>query len=82
LEMDGDRVADGRVVLSGAAPVPWRSKAVEDVIRGRRLEGQTLEDAAQAAVEGADPLPGNTYKIDLFKGVIREELAAIAGQED
>ena len=80
LEMDGDRVADGRVVLSGAAPVPWRSKAVEDAIRGRRLEGQTLEDAAQAAVEGADPLPGNTYKIDLFKGVIREELAAIAGQ--
>jgi xanthine dehydrogenase YagS FAD-binding subunit len=53
---------------------------VEKAIRGRRLEGQTLEDAAQAAVEGADPLPGNTYKIDLFKGVIREELAAIARQ--
>jgi len=80
LEMDGDRIADGRVLLSGAAPVPWRSKAVEEAIRGRRLDGQTLADAAQAAVEGADPLPGNTYKIDLFKGVIREELAAIARQ--
>lgn len=78
LEMDGDRVKNGRVVLSGAAPVPWRSQPVEDVIRGRRLDAATIEKAAAAVVEGADPLPGNTYKLDLFKGVIEEELAKIA----
>ena len=78
LEMDGDRVKNGRVVLSGAAPVPWRSQPVEDVIQGRRLDAATIEKAAAAVVEGADPLPGNTYKLDLFKGVIEEELAKIA----
>ena len=77
LEMDGDTVKNGRVVLSGAAPVPWRSQPVEAVIRGRRLDAATIDKAAQAVVDGADPLPGNTYKIDLFKGVIEEELNAI-----
>ena len=78
LEMDGDKVVNGRVVLSGAAPVPWRSQAVEDVIRGRRLDAETINKASQAVVEGADPLPDNTYKLDLFKGVIEEELGKIA----
>lgn len=78
LAMDNDKVSNARVVLSGAAPVPWRSKPVEEVIRGRRLDAQTIEEAAAAVVKGADPLPGNTYKMDLFKGVIEEELNKIA----
>ena len=77
LEMDGDRIIDGRVVLSGAAPVPWRSRPVEKAIRGRRLDEATIADAARAVVDYADPFPGNTYKLGLFKGVIEEELRAI-----
>lgn len=50
---------------------------MEEAIRGRRLDAQTIEKAAQAVVEGADPLPGTAYKLDLFKGVIEEELNAI-----
>ena len=78
LELDGDRVVDGRVVLSGAAPVPWRSRAVEDAIRGRRLDAKTIGAAADAAVKNARPLAKNGYKIPLFKGVIEEELARIS----
>ena len=77
LEMEGDRVKNGRVVLSGAAPVPWRSQAVEEVLRGRQLNDATIGEAAQAVLEGAEPLPGNSYKLDLFKGVMQEELQAI-----
>ncbi len=77
LEMDGDRVIDGRVVLSGAAPVPWRAQSVENAIRGKTLDDATIKRAAQAVAEGADPLPENTYKLDLFKGVIEEELNAV-----
>jgi len=74
VQFDGDRVVDGRVVLSGAAPVPWRSKAVEKIIRGKTLNRQTIADAAEAVVEGAQPLAKNAYKIPLFRGVIEEEL--------
>ena len=77
LEMDGDRVENSRVFLSGAAPIPWRSRSVENVIQGRRLDDKTIAEARAAIVENADPLPGNTYKLELFKGVIEEELSAV-----
>jgi xanthine dehydrogenase YagS FAD-binding subunit len=78
LEFDKDRVLDGRVVLSGAAPVPWRSKAVEDVLRGKKLDRQTIAAAADAVVAGARPLAKNGYKIPLFRGVVEEELHRIS----
>lgn len=77
LEMEDDKVINGSVFLSGAAPVPWRSQPVEDAIIGRRLDAAVIQKAAEAVVKDADPLPENTYKMDLFKGVIEEELNAI-----
>jgi xanthine dehydrogenase YagS FAD-binding subunit len=77
LNVDGDQVIDGRVVLSGAAPVPWRSRPVEEVLRGRKLGADTIEAAAEAVVEEARPLEKNAYKLALFGGVVREELEKI-----
>ena len=78
LRFDGDRVVDGRVFLSGAAPVPWRSQGLEAAIRGRVLTPDTIAAAADAAVEGARPLAQNDYKIPLFRGVLEEELERIS----
>jgi len=75
-----DKVEGGRVVLSGAAPVPWRSLPVEKVIMGQKLDEQTIARAAEAVVENAEPLAKNAYKIPLFKAVIEEELTKIARQ--
>jgi xanthine dehydrogenase YagS FAD-binding subunit len=78
LQVSGGKVTGGRVVLSGAAPVPWRSKEVEDAIMGKKLDSRTIAKAADAAVKGANALANNGYKIALFRGIIEEELAAIA----
>lgn len=78
LTFNGRRVAEARVVLSGAAPVPWRSTAVEEVITGSTLDVVTMRKAAEAAVKGAQPLRENRYKIPLFKAVLEEELTIIA----
>ncbi len=78
LQFDGERVADGRVVLSGAAPVPWRSRPVEATIRGRSLGGDTIAAAAEAVVQGAQPLEKNAYKLPLFRGVMEEELLKLS----
>jgi xanthine dehydrogenase YagS FAD-binding subunit len=78
LQFDGDKIAKARVVFGGAAPVPWRSKEVEEVITGRRLDAETVTRAAAGAVKNAQPLKHNGYKISLFRGMIEEELAAIA----
>jgi xanthine dehydrogenase YagS FAD-binding subunit len=79
LAMDGDTVTDARVVLSGVATVPWRSEPVEQAIIGRALTEETISAAAEAAVEGAEPLSQNGYKVPLLKGVVREELEKMAG---
>ena len=77
LRVEGGRVRSGRVVLSGAAPIPWRSREAESMIAGNRLDQATCRRAAEAAMASAVPLKRNEYKIPLFKGVIEEELLAI-----
>ncbi len=77
LQFEGDKVARARVVLGGAAPVPWRSKEVEEAITGKRLDADTVTRAAEAAVKNAQPLKHNRYKIPLFRGMIEEELTAM-----
>ena len=78
LRFDGRRVVDSRVVLSGAAPVPWRSTEVEQAIRGRELNSTAIAASARAVVAGAEPLAKNGYKLPLFRGVIEEELTRMS----
>lgn len=78
LVFDRGIVQSARVYLSGAAPVPWRAWEVEKAVVGRRLDEATLKLASEAVVKGARPMEQNAYKLPLFRGVIVEELAAIA----
>ena len=77
LQFEGDRVVDGRVVLSGAAPIPWRSKPAEQAILGTRLEDRAIAEASEAVVQEAEPLEKNGYKIPLFRGIMEEALHRI-----
>jgi len=76
IKFNGDVVAGARAVLSGAAPIPWRSHEIENSIIGRRLDESTAVKAAEAAMMDARPLAQNDYKIPLFRGMIEEELLA------
>jgi xanthine dehydrogenase YagS FAD-binding subunit len=76
--LSGDQAADSRVVLSGAAPVPWRSTEAEKVVKGSRLDWDRAAKAAEAAVKNAEPMEQNKYKIPLFRGLIEKQLMAIA----
>jgi xanthine dehydrogenase YagS FAD-binding subunit len=79
LAMDGRKVTDGRVVLSGVAPVPWRSKPVEEAVIGSELDDATIVKAAEAAVRDARPMSRNGYKVHLVMGMLREELDKARG---
>jgi xanthine dehydrogenase YagS FAD-binding subunit len=73
-----NQAVNSRVVLSGAAPVPWRAAEAEKVINGRRLDRDRAAKAAEAVVNSAEPMEQNEYKIPLFRGLIKEQLRAIA----
>jgi len=78
LRFNQKQVEQARVVLSGAAPVPWRSVAVEEAITGKEINAETVAKAAEAVVKNAEPLKHNGYKLALFRGIMEEELTAIS----
>jgi xanthine dehydrogenase YagS FAD-binding subunit len=78
VRMAGGRVAQARVVLAGAAPVPWPAREAEEAILGRVLDEGTARQAAEEAMRSASPLSQNGYKIPLFRNVIEEELLKLA----
>jgi len=77
IQLNGDVVSKARVVLSGAAPIPWRSKDAEQVIIGQKVDGTVASKAAEAALRNARPLSQNGYKVPMFRALIEEELEAI-----
>lgn len=78
--MDGPKVTSARAVLSGVAPVPWRSTAIENAITGKTLDAGTIRQAAEAAVADAKPRGHNGYKVGLVKGVVTEELRGLGAK--
>jgi xanthine dehydrogenase YagS FAD-binding subunit len=79
VDMADGAVRSARVVLSGVAPAPWRSSAAEEALVGKPLDAETVAAAADAAVEGAEPLSRNEYKVPLVRGIVEETLLALAG---
>ena len=74
LDMDGEKVGDAGIWLGSVAPTPWHAEAAEKALAGKPLTDATIRAAADAAVTGATPLPGNAYKVDLVKVVVRRAL--------
>ncbi|MBS7707661.1 FAD binding domain-containing protein [Chelatococcus asaccharovorans] len=65
LEMDGDVVRDARVAVGGLATRPWRARAAERLLIGRRFDESAARAAGEAALDGAIPGRSNAFRIEL-----------------
>jgi xanthine dehydrogenase YagS FAD-binding subunit len=74
----GGVIKDARVVLGGVAPVPWRARDAEKLLEGRALDDAAAQAAADAALEGAEPLKDNGYKVPLARELVRRALTRLA----
>lgn len=72
-------VSRARLVLGGVAPVPWRVAKAETLLVGSRLGADVIARAAEAALEGAEPLSQNAYKVPLTRTLVRRALSSLAG---
>jgi len=78
VERDGGTVKSARVVLGAVAPIPWRSKKAEEALVGKPLGAASAQAAAQAAIEGAEPMTDNGYKVDLVKTLVSRVVTSLA----
>ncbi len=81
LNMSGGVVKDCRIVLSGVAPIPWRSPEAEAVIRGKAITPALAVKAGEAAVAKAKPLGKNEYKVPLTSNVVTASILHAAGMK-
>jgi xanthine dehydrogenase YagS FAD-binding subunit len=70
LEADGRTIRDLRVALGGVATKPWRVRAVEEALKGKVLDANTVRAASRLAMEGAVDHGANHYKIELAPRVV------------
>jgi len=79
LTMSGSMIQSARVVLGAVAPVPWRSPDAERALAGKPLNEQTAALAGEAAVQAAQPMSGNAYKIQIAKTAVKRAVMSAAG---
>jgi xanthine dehydrogenase YagS FAD-binding subunit len=78
LEMDQQVCKSARIVLGGVAPIPWRLPKVEALLSGKTITPELAAQAGELAVEGANPLAKNKYKIPLTRAVVRRTVLDLA----
>jgi len=79
---EGGVAKDVRIVIGSAAPVPWRAKAAEALVEGKKIDATLAAKAGEAALEGATPLAKNAYRLPMVAAVVRRTLLASAGLPD
>jgi xanthine dehydrogenase YagS FAD-binding subunit len=71
------KASDARVVLGHVAPTPWQAKAADKALKGT-VDAALAAKAGAAAAEGAKPLSGNAYKVQLVKTAVKRAVMAAA----
>jgi len=79
LTTEGDIVRSARVVMGAVAPVPWRARAAEALLTGQRVTAEVASAAADAAVEDAQPMSANAYKVRIARTAVQRALRQAAG---
>ena len=66
LHIEGGVIRQARLAAGGVGTRPWRMRASEEALIGKAPDRQAFEAAARLALEGARPLSGNHYKVELL----------------
>ncbi|MGO9547069.1 MAG: FAD binding domain-containing protein [Rhodomicrobium sp.] len=74
----GGTCTGAAVILGAAAPVPYRARAAEAALTGKRIDETVAKEAGRAALDGATPLAKNAYKLPLFETLVQRAILKAA----
>lgn len=75
----GGTIERMRLAVNGVAPRPLRLQAVEALVRGRPRNEATAVLAGNLAIEGAQPLQFNAYKVPLMRNLVKRAIRGVEG---
>ena len=73
--LSGDTIQNIRLVVNGVAARPWRLTAVESLVKGKPRNEDTASAAGDLAIQGAQPLRFNAYKVPLMRNLVKRAVA-------
>jgi xanthine dehydrogenase YagS FAD-binding subunit len=68
------KIERSRIVVNAVAAHPMRLASVENAIAGKPRNEETANLAGELAIEGAQPLAHNGYKIPLMRNLVRRAI--------
>lgn len=71
IDVQDSVIRDARIVYGGVAPVPYRMKDVEELLKGKAVSEALADEAAKLAVSAAVPMGKNEYKLYMMKDLMR-----------
>ena len=74
MKASGGQIQQLRLAVGAVAATPLRLTAVETAVAGRQRNEETADMAGRLAVEGAQPLRYNGYKIPLMRNLVKRAI--------
>ena len=75
---------DIRIVLGAVGPIPIRASRAEEILRGKKMEDQLIQQAAQRASEEAQPISdirsSADYRREMVKVLTKQAIRQALGQ--
>ena len=74
ITQESEVIEDVRIVLGGIAPMPYRAKSAEKILRGKKITKSLVDTAAKEALKEAKPLKMNAYKVPITEALVRRAI--------
>jgi xanthine dehydrogenase YagS FAD-binding subunit len=80
MTLSGGTIQRIRIAVNGVAAHPVRLTAVEAAVTGKPRNEETAEMAGQLAIQGAEPLQYNGFKVPLLRNLVKRAIRGGAAQ--
>jgi xanthine dehydrogenase YagS FAD-binding subunit len=75
--VSGETIQNMRLVVNGVAARPQRLVRVEQFVKGKPRHEATADAAGEMAIEGAQPLRFNAYKVPLMRNLVKRAIRGV-----
>ena len=76
-KFSGDNIEGIRIAMNGLAAHPMRLREVEAAVQGKPRNAQTADMAGQMAIQGAQTLRYNGYKVPLMRNLVKRAIRGV-----